>query len=203
MEWLKPLSILLPILVVLSGSGIYLFNWYIEPNFTNGQYYTNAWIEYGLKQNTLNIEYVPDGHGSLMPAMAEALYRVHYKSEINSKIDGKPILIILWVRYNTELLAMFRLLVTGKELEIIQHGSTAERMDVIDNLGDKVEYLYNKSQVMIERDGKVQYVPYNSSLFTANAAIDRARQYHIDDMMYTWIVILCSVVIGLIYIEVS
>lgn len=183
-DLLKLMSIVLPILLALSGFVYMQYNSWLEPDFSDGQYYTNAWIEYGVKQNTLNVEFVPDGQGSILAAMAEALFRVHCKAELNSKIDGKPILAIFWVRYGADLIAMSQVLVTAKEVDIIEHGSAAERRAMVDKIGSKAETLYNKSQVMIERDGKIQFIAYNNITFNASRVIGMAREKPPDEVIY-------------------
>lgn len=182
MEWLKTLSILLPILVVLSGAGVYLFNWFIEPDFSNGEYYTSAWIEYGINQNTLNVEYQADLQGALIPAAGEALRRVYEKSTINDKIDGKPMVVIGWVRYKTDLLEITRIVLTKKDVDIIMHGSREERVALMNRLGEQSEFTYNKTKIMVYRDGAVSFVNRSDVDTSARAMLDEFREHHYGEV---------------------
>lgn len=159
MEWLKTLSILLPILVILSGAGIYTFNWYKEPNFVGSQYYTTAWIEYGVNQNTLSIEYVPNGHGVFIPAMKDALKRMATKANLNSKIDSKPLIVIGYARQQTTLVEVVRLPITSKQIQIMLHGTPEERIETLSLVADQAEPNPEFKYILVQRDGHLVKVP--------------------------------------------
>jgi hypothetical protein len=160
------ISILLPVLVALSGAGFYVYNWYMEPNFSHGQYYTSAWIEYGVNQNTLNVEYETDLKGSMFPAIREALQRMDVKSHINSKIDGKPVLVVGYVRYKTHLVETARVLITHNDIHIMETGTFEERQALLLSVKDRAEASYNLTHVMIKRpDGRVEYILVTNETF--------------------------------------
>ena len=173
MEILKVISILLPVLVALSGAVFYIFGVIQEPNFEGGKYYTTAWIEYGVNQNTLNIEYVPDLHGAVFPAMREALIRVNYKADINNNIDGKPILVIAYVRYKTQLIEVSRVVITKKDITIMETGSYEEKQALLHAIEERAESTYKLPRIMVEReDGRVEYVEVNNTTLHAGHIID-------------------------------
>ena len=167
MEILKVISMLLPVLVALSGLGLYIHGMIIEPNFENGEYFTIAWIEYGTNQNLVHFEYVPDGGGKFFAAVGEVLRRVDYKAEINGKIDDKPLLFIGYVRNKTQLIEAGRFVITARERDCLLRGTPEERIAALTRIVEKSENTYNKSTVMIEHDGKVEYVTFNTTHFNA------------------------------------
>jgi hypothetical protein len=169
LEWLKAISVLLPVLLALTGAGCYLFNWYIEPDFSYGQFYTSAWIDYGVNQNTVHIEFKPDQHGAAYLATGEALTRLYDKAWINSKIDGKPVVLIIYMRDKTQLVETGKMLITAKEVGIILQGTPEERRSVIAVVNDRSEVTYNRSAVMIEEDGVIKYVQFNGTEMTPDA----------------------------------
>ena len=171
-------SILLPVLLALSGAGFYMFNWYIEPDFSDGQFYTSAWLEYGVNQNTLNIEYVADAKGACFPAIGEAMDRLYRKAGVNSKIDGKPVLIILYLRDKTKLVESGRMVVTAKEAGIILRGTPDERRAVVAIVNSKTEVTYNESSVMIEEGGVIKYVQFDNMTMNPNALYRRYLEEH-------------------------
>lgn len=172
MEWLKTLSILLPILVVLSGAGIYLFNWYIEPSFDHAEYYTTAWLEYGVNQNTLNIEIELDMQGTSFYAAGEALRRVAAKAEVNSKIDGKPIIIIMYIRHKTALVRIGETVITAKQMEVMKYGTVEEKKQMLRILAQRAEVNEGLQTVFIERDGKLIEVPAGPDILASDLAVE-------------------------------
>jgi hypothetical protein len=168
-DLLKLISILLPILLAMSGVIYHYYEQSKEPDFSNSKYYTTAWIEYGVNQNTLNIEFVPDLHGAVFPAIGEALKRVDVKSEGNPKIDDKPILIITYVRDKTKLVEAARVIVTRKEIDIVDHGTFEERQAVISEIRTKAETSFNESHIMVQRpDGRFEFVPVKNDTFDSD-----------------------------------
>ena len=172
MEILKTISILLPILVILSGAGIYLFNWYAEPNFENAQYYTTAWMEYGVNENTLNIEVEPDLNGNSFAAAGEALHRVVDKSDINSKIDGKPIIIKEYVRQKAGLVYIGKTPVTAKDVEIFEHGTVEEKAARLRLLAEKTEINESLKELYVVENGHLVKVRLTNDTFSANASVE-------------------------------
>lgn len=162
MDLLKTISILLPVLIALSGAGLYLFNWYQEPNFNDGHCFTTAWIDYGVNQNTLNIEFVPDLEGAAILAIREALIRVEAKATINPKIDGKPMLVIMWFRNKTSLIEGGRFVITSKETAVILHGSREEKLTALSTVFAKAEVTFNDTYLMLQRDGRIEFIPRNN-----------------------------------------
>lgn len=167
---LKLMAIILPVLVAMSGFLYMQYNNWLEPDFTDAQYYTAAWMDYGVNQNTLNVEFVPDLKGAVFPAIGEALKRVDAKSERNPKIDDKPILIIMYMRDKTKLVEAGRVLVTHQDIHVMETGTFEEKQQLIKDLRDKAEYTFTQHMVMIERDGRFQYVPVNETNFNAENA---------------------------------
>ena len=150
-------SMLLPVLVALSGLGLYIHGLIIEPNFDDGRCYSNAWIEYGNEQNILHVEFIPDYNGSALRSMGEALCRVSEKMNINSKIDNKPILVIGSVRYKTELLEAYRVVIQHDDYAGFCDASMAERREIIHKLEETVEITYNKDTIMIINQNKLYF----------------------------------------------
>lgn len=163
MEILKVISVLLPLIVALIGAGFYVYGIVSEPNFEHSKYYTTAWIEYGINQNTLNIEFMPDLQGCGVYAMGDALSRVYEKSWLNPKIDGKPLLVIFYVRDKVDLVEVARVIITIDETKAVLHGSTEERIAAMDIVIDRVVISFNKSRIMLLRDGHLKYIPINQS----------------------------------------
>lgn len=150
-------SMLLPVLVALSGLGLFIHGIIIEPNFDDGHCFSNAWIEYGTNQNTLHVEFIPDYNGSALKAMGEALCRVSEKMDINSKIDAKPILVIGYVRYKTELLEAYRAVVHHSDYEGFCDASLEERKALIHKIENTVELTYNKNTIMLINENRVYF----------------------------------------------
>ena len=160
MEYLKVISILLPILVALSGAGFYVHSILIEPNFDNGKYFTTAWIDYGINQNTLYVEFKPDMMGSGIPALKEAVLRVDSKALVNKKIDSKPLLIVMCVRLKTQLIEGGRVVISRKDIDIMKAGTPEENLVLLMGIMNRMELSYSKNTVMIHhRDGQTEYVP--------------------------------------------
>jgi hypothetical protein len=172
-EYLKVVSILLPILVALSGAGLYVYGLISEPNFENGKYFTTAWIEYGVNQNTLNVEYVPTLKGAVFPAMREALQRLDAKADINKKIDGKPVLVVAYVRYKTQLVETSRVVITRKDVTIMETGSYEEKQALLHAIQERAESTYKLPRIMVEReDGRVEYVEVTNTTMNTTKIID-------------------------------
>ena len=160
-------SMLLPVLVAISGLGLYIHGIIIEPNFENGHCYTNAWIEYGDEQNILHVEFIPDYNGSGLRALGEALCRVSDKMYINDKIDSKPILVIGSVRYKTELLEAYRAVIQSKDYTGFCEATLEERIALIHRIEDTVEVTYNKDTIMLVKDNKVYFTQARQNVTAA------------------------------------
>ena len=160
-------SILLPILVALSGAGFYVYGILSEPDFSDGHCYTNAWIEYGNEQNVLHVEFIPDFNGSGFRALGDALCHVSEKMNINSKIDNKPILAIGHVRYKTELLEAYRVVIHSNDYAGFCDASKEERLALIHKLEDTVEVTYNKDTIMLIKDNQVYFTQMRQNITAA------------------------------------
>ena len=163
MEILKVISILLPVMVALSGAGLYLFNIYQEPNFEDGQYFTTAWIEYGVNQNTLSIEFKPDLQGSAYAAVGEVLKRVYEKKWINARIDSKPIILNMYARDKLDLVLLGRATITMQELDTLSKANLTEKQKITRLLSERAEANESIDHVHIEIDGHLVIVPINNT----------------------------------------
>lgn len=164
MEWLQTLSIALPIMVVLSGSGLYAFEVWVEPDFTHGENFTTAWMEYGVNQNTLNIEAKLDSPGSICFSAIEAIARVNDKSDINPKIHGKPLVIVQYVRHKTRLDFVGKSMVTFDELGILKHGSAEEKARLAKVSAQRVEVNESLKNILVEKDDNLVETSVDSDI---------------------------------------
>ena len=118
---LQAASILVPVITAMVGGGIYLYDWYKQPDLTNGQWFESAWIEYGNNENTLNVVHIPDGYGQrVFLAVHEAAHRVDDKSW-NPDIDSKPLRVNIYMFNNVSYVPAGSVLVCGKLLSKMIH----------------------------------------------------------------------------------
>lgn len=111
---IQAVSLLVPVLTAVIGGGLYLYDWYKEPNLTDGKWFESAWIEYGNNENVLSIVHIPDGTGhKTFLAMHEAVNRVDEKSW-NPAIDTKPLRLKIFLLDDTNYTYMGSVLVCGK-----------------------------------------------------------------------------------------
>jgi hypothetical protein len=97
------------------------------------------------------------------------------------------LLVIFYVRDKVDLVEVARVIITIDETKAVLHGSTEERIAAIDIVIDRAVVSFNKSRIMLLRDGHLKYIPINQSDIEPKHIIDFMRAtkpYNPEELTY-------------------
>lgn len=103
------------------GGAYVFYTAFSQPNYVNGLFFENAWLEYGVGENTLYFEYPFGDLTDSIPAFAEVIKRTAAVLPVNFKLQGKPLVVVALTRPpgNTDLVEMVRFTICPEDIYIV------------------------------------------------------------------------------------